>query len=158
MAIILLRKVFGNKNLPDDKEKHNTKPNITEFHISNPAIYDKSIKDIMQLTEKHFVISRVWHNGKVSIPTSDTILREDDHLLIISHKADVETIKVLFGEQENVDWNKEDIDWNAIDSQLISRRIVVTRNRVNGVKLGSLRLRNLYGINITRVTVPVSIW
>ena len=55
------------------------------------------------------------------------------------------------GEQETTDWNKEDIDWNAIDSQLISRRIVVTRNRVNGVKLGSLRLRNLYGINITRV-------
>ena len=27
----------------------------------------------------------------------------------------------------------------------------MTRNRVNGVKLGSLRLRNLYGINITRV-------
>ena len=151
LAIILLKKVFGDKNLADDKEKHNTKPNITEFHISNPAIYDKSIKDIMKLTEKHFVISRVWRNGKVSIPTSDTVLHEDDHLLIISHKSDVETIKVLFGEQENVDWNKEDIDWNAIDSQLISRRIVVTRNRVNGVKLGSLRLRNLYGINITRV-------
>lgn len=151
MAIILLRKMFGNKNLPDDKEKHNAKPNITEFHISNPAIYNKSIKDIMKLTEKHFVISRVWRNGKVSIPTSDTVLHEDDHLLIISHQSDVETIKVLFGEQENVDWNKEDIDWNAIDSQLISRRIVVSRNRVNGVKLGSLRLRNLYGINITRV-------
>ena len=27
----------------------------------------------------------------------------------------------------------------------------MTRNRVNGVKLGSLRLRNLHGINITRV-------
>lgn len=151
MAIILLRKVFGNKNLPDEKEKHNSKPSVTEFHISNPAVYDKSIKDIMKLTEKHFVISRVWRNGKVSIPTSDMILHEDDHLLIISQKSDTETIKVLFGEEENVDWNKEDIDWNAIDSQLVSRRIVVTRNRVNGVKLGSLRLRNLYGINITRV-------
>ena len=72
-------------------------------------------------------------------------------MLIISVKADVDNIKVLFGEQENVDWNKPDIDWNAIDSQLISRRIVVTRNRINGVRLGSLRLRNLYGINITRV-------
>ncbi|MDR2626567.1 MAG: transporter, partial [Dysgonamonadaceae bacterium] len=59
--------------------------------------------------------------------------------------------KTLFGEQEDVDWNKEDIDWNAIDSHLVSRRIVVTRERINGVKLGSLRLRNLYGINITRV-------
>ena len=92
----------------------------------------------MKLTEKHFVISRLWRNGKVTIPTSETILKEKDHLLIISVKADVESIKVLFGEQETTDWNKEDIDWNAIDSQLISRRIVVTRNRVNGVKLGSL--------------------
>lgn len=33
----------------------------------------------------------------------------------------------VFGEQENTDWNKEDIDWNAIDSELISQRIVVTR-------------------------------
>ena len=105
----------------------------------------------MQLTDRHFVISRVWRNGKVSIPTSETLLEEHDHLLIISVRADVENIKVLFGEQENVDWNKADIDWNAIDSQLISRRILVTRNRINGVKLGSLRLRNLYGINITRV-------
>lgn len=81
----------------------------------------------MKLTEKHFVISRLWRNGKVTIPTSETILKEKDHLLIISVKADVESIKVLFGEQETTDWNKEDIDWNAIDSQLISRRIVVTR-------------------------------
>ena len=105
----------------------------------------------MKLTNKHFVISRIWRNGKVSIPTSDTLLNEHDHLLIISVKSDVENIKTLFGEQENVDWNKEGIDWNAIDSQLISRRIVVSRSKINGVKLGSLRLRNLYGINITRV-------
>lgn len=151
LAIVILRKAFAARHTDGNEEMQNAKPNITEFHISNPAVYDKSIRDIMQLTEKHFVISRVWHEGKVSIPTSDTVLREDDHLLIISHKADIDSIRVLFGEQEDVDWNKEDIDWNAIDSQLISRRIAVTRNRVNGVKLGSLRLRNLYGINITRV-------
>ena len=69
----------------------------------------------------------------------------------VAYPLGVENITVRFGAQENVDWNKADIDWNAIDSQLISRRIAVTRNRVNGVKLGSLRLRNLYGINITRV-------
>ena len=58
---------------------------------------------------------------------------------------------MFFGEQENVDWNKEDIDWNAIDSQLISQRIVITRSEINGKKLGSLKLRNHYGINITRI-------
>ena len=151
LAIIILRALFADKKQKDLKEQRDTTTYVAEFHVSNPAIYEKSIKDVMKLTDKHFVISRVWRNGKVSIPTSDTLLHEHDHLLIISVKSDVENIKVLFGEQENVDWNKADIDWNAIDSQLISRRIAVTRNRVNCVKLGSLRLRNLYGINITRV-------
>lgn len=151
LAIIILKALFTDKKQKDQKEQRDTTTYVAEFQVSNPAIYEKSIKDVMKLTDKHFVISRVWRNGKVSIPTSDTLLHEHDHLLIISVKSDVENIKVLFGEQENVDWNKADIDWNAIDSQLISRRIAVTRNRVNGVKLGSLRLRNLYGINITRV-------
>lgn len=151
LAIVILRALFVNKKEQKQKEQRDTTTYVAEFQISNPGIYKKSIKEVMKLTDKHFVISRIWHNGKVCIPTSDTLLQEHDHLLIISVKSDVESIKVLFGEQENVDWNKEDIDWNAIDSQLISRRIVVTRNRVNGVKLGSLRLRNLYGINITRV-------
>lgn len=151
LAIIILRALFADKKQKGEQEQRDTTTYVAEFHVSNPAIYEKSIKDVMKLTDKHFVISRVWRNGKVSIPTSDTLLHEHDHLLIISVKSDVENIKVLFGEQENVDWNKADIDWNAIDSQLISRRIAVTRNRVNGVKLGALRLRNLYGINITRV-------
>ncbi|MCD7851322.1 MAG: putative transporter [Parabacteroides sp.] len=151
LAIVILKAMFADKEQKNQKEQRDTTTYVAEFQVSNPAIYEKSIKDIMKLTDKHFVISRIWRNGKVSIPTSDTLLHEHDHLLIISVKSDVENIKVLFGEQENVDWNKADIDWNAIDSQLISRRIAVTRNRVNGVKLGSLRLRNLYGINITRV-------
>mgnify|MGYP000488350216 CR=1 FL=1 len=150
LAIIILRSLFAKKTQSTHKEQDTT-TNVAEFQVLNPSIYNKSIQQVMKLTEKHFVISRLWRNGKVTIPTSETILKEKDHLLIISVKADVESIKVLFGEQETTDWNKEDIDWNAIDSQLISRRIVVTRNRVNGVKLGSLRLRNLYGINITRV-------
>ncbi len=151
LAIILMKALFPTSIDAAHKEPKDTTTYVAEFQVCNPSIYHKSIRQIMQLTEKHFVISRVWRNGKVSIPTSDTRLEPADHLLIISVKADVESIKVLFGEQENVDWNKEDIDWNAIDSQLISRRIVVTRDRVNGVKLGALRLRNLYGINITRV-------
>ena len=150
LAIIVLRAMFAKKMENSHKEQDST-TFVAEFQVLNPSIYNKSIQEVMRLTEKHFVISRVWHEGKVCIPTSETLLREKDHLLVISIKSDVEYIKTLFGEQENKDWNKEDIDWNAIDSQLISRRIVVTRDRINGVKLGSLRLRNLYGINITRV-------
>ena len=153
LAIILLRKFLVSKeaySMPSEKRDHDTY--VGEFHITNPAIEGKSIREIMKLSPKRFVISRIWRDGKVTIPTSESILQHDDHLLIISIKSDVEHIKVLFGEQENVDWNKEDIDWNHIDnSQLVSRRIIVTQSKVNGIKLGVLRLRNNYGINITRI-------
>lgn len=150
-VIIILRKLGDGKTGQAKSSSEPAKPFITEFQISNPAIFGKTIREITSLTEAKFVISRVWRNGKVSIPASDTVIMPHDHLLVISSKPDVEKIKALFGEKENKDWNKEDIDWNAIDSMLISKRILVTQAHVNGVKLGSLKLRNLYGINITRV-------
>lgn len=138
-------------NKAEGREAKTPKTNAAEFQVINPDLFGKSIREVMSRSGKHFVISRLWREGKVVIPTSDTCFRKGDHLLVVSEAADVETIRSLFGEQEDTDWNREDVDWNAIDSHLVSRRIVVTRGKINGVKLGSLRLRNLYGINITRV-------
>ena len=154
LAIAMMRKFSGvtNADITNKQQKKDTTTYIGEFQITNPGIAGKTIFEIMKLAPKRFVISRVWKDGKVIIPTSETKLDFHDHLLVISIKSDVESIKVLFGEQKNVDWNKEDIDWNHIDnSHLVSRRIIVTRSKVNGVKLGTLKLRNLYGINITRI-------
>lgn len=78
-------------------------------------------------------------------------MEENDRLLVITTEKDVPALTILFGEQEDRDWNQEDIDWNAIDSKLISKHIIVSRSEINGKKLGSLRLRNTYGINISRV-------
>ena len=116
-----------------------------------PVFLGKVFKEVARLAAHSFVISRLWREGKVTIPTSDTVLHQGDRLLVITTEADEEAMKILFGEEENIDWNKKDIDWNAIDSQLISQQIVVTRAEINGKKLGTLRLRNNYGINITRI-------
>jgi len=152
IAVLLIRKLFVRKEELVDTEKDKAnKTYIAEFQVFNPGIYGKSIKDIAHLSSIKFVISRLWRDNKVTIPTSEKILEKGDHLLVITSEKDVEAMTVLFGEQEHTDWNKDDIDWNAIDSQLISQRIIVTRPEINGKKLGSLRLRNHYGINISRV-------
>lgn len=124
---------------------------VTEYLISNPEIIGKAIQEIRQSADVQFVISRIWKGNKVIIPTSQTVIEQNEHVLVISGKKDVEKLKGLFGPQENIDWNKKDIDWNAIDNQLVSRKILVTKPEMNGVKLGTLRLRNSFGINITRV-------
>ena len=60
-------------------------------------------------------------------------------------------MELLFGEEEQKDWNKEQIDWNAIDSQLESRVVVLSRTALNGKVLGRLQLRKLYGVNVSRI-------
>lgn len=152
LAIIVMKKLFVR---PSDMENHEPEdPNhtyIAAFQVHNPAIFNKSIQDIAHAGYPKFVISRIWREGSVSIPTYDKILKENDRLLVITTEKDAPALTILFGEQEKRDWNKEDIDWDAIDSKLISKHIIVSRPEINGKKLGSLRLRNTYGINISRV-------
>jgi AspT/YidE/YbjL antiporter-like protein len=151
LCVVILKKTSGS-----GKEEKHVNPAgdntfITEYLISNPDIIGKTIQEIRKNADVQFVISRIWKGDKVIIPTSETIIEQNEHVLVISGKKDVEQLKKLFGPQENIDWNKKGIDWNAIDNQLVSRKILVTKPEVNGVKLGSLRLRNSFGINITRV-------
>lgn len=152
LSILFIRKVWvRDKDLKVKDIDNANQPYIAAFQAHNPAIFNKSIKEIANLSYPKFVISRLWRDGKVCIPTSETVIRENDRLLVITSERFAPALTLLFGEQEHTDWNKDDIDWNAIDSRLISQRIVVTRPELNGKKLGSLHLRNLYGINISRV-------
>lgn len=151
ICVAVLHKMTAPRHVPRSTGSNSDNTFITEHIVTNPEIFDKSIQDIRVGAACQFVISRIWKDGKVIIPTGKTIIEENEHILVISGKKDVDAISLLFGPQENVDWNKGDIDWNAIDSQLVSRKILVTRPEINGTRLGELRLRNSFGINITRV-------
>lgn len=152
LAMIVFRKLFvKDKDLQEPEHEDNNHTYIAAYQVLNPGIFGKNIKEIAQHSTCKFVISRLWRNGTVCIPTFDKVLMEGDRLLVITSDKDAQGLTMLFGEQENTDWNKEDIDWDAIDQQMVSKRIIVTRHEINGKKLGSLRLRNSYGINITRI-------
>ena len=148
LAIVFIRKVFVRpSDMPEPDAEHRKNVFIASYHLTNPAVFGKSVHEIASQSHHHFVISRIWRNGRVSIPTSDKTLQKDD----ITTPGEADALRLIFGEQELKDWNAENIDWNAVDSQLISQRILVTRPEINGRKLSSLRLRNNYGINISRV-------
>ena len=151
VCVAILQKITAGKSSRKKANHNSDNTFITEYVVSNQEIIGKSIQEIRSNAACQFVISRIWKDGKVIIPTGETIIKESEHILVISGKSDVQKLTKLFGPQENVDWNKKDIDWNAIDSQLISRKILVSKPGINGTKLGDLKLRNSFGINITRV-------
>ena len=151
VCVAILQKTLAPRRNRKAVSRRSDNTFITEYIVSNPEIFEKNIQEIRSNADCQFVISRIWKDGKVIIPTGETIIEENEHILVISGKSDVENLTRLFGPQEKVDWNKQDIDWNAIDSQLVSQKVLVSKPEINGTKLGDLRLRNSFGINITRV-------
>ena len=150
LAILILQVIEPKRQKEDRLEGKTTY--ITELELTNPGLFGKSILEVVRLQEKHFIISRVWRGDKLIVPTSQTLLQEGDHLLLLIHEEDLGVLEAFFGRRsESRDWNRPDIDWDAIDAQLITKRLIITNGKINGIKLGALRLRNEYGINITRI-------
>ncbi len=150
LAILILQVIEPKRQKEDRLEGKTTY--ITELELTNPGLFGESILEVVRLQEKHFIISRVWRGDKLIVPTSQTLLQEGDHLLLLIHEEDLGVLEAFFGRRsESRDWNRPDIDWDAIDAQLITKRLIITNGKINGIKLGALRLRNEYGINITRI-------
>lgn len=124
---------------------------IASFVVCNPAVFGHTLGELSHLDENHFVVSRLWRNGKAILPNADTRLADGDRLLVITQAKQVKHLTLYFGRRDETNWNRKDVDWNAIDSNLISQRILITRPEINGRHLGTLQLRNRYGVNVSRV-------
>ena len=98
--------------------------------MKNPSIFGKTIADIKELIDKEFVISRLLHDatGELVVPRTDSVLKEDDKLLVVSNLKSIDTIEAMIGQR--IQMNRE--QWNKLDSQLISRRIAITKPEING--------------------------
>lgn len=153
LAMILIKALPSGQSRPKSKEEADEDDtDIAAFIVKNPEIFGKSVLEIARMTAGKFIISRIWRKGKVLIPDSSSLLKENDRILVIFNPELEASLTSIFGKKEAKDWKKEDIDWNAIDPKLISRWIVVTRPEINGESIGSLKLRNRFRVNISRVS------
>ena len=152
IVMVVLRKycVKPEHLTPQNNDNHDH-TYIAQFEVVNPAVGHKRIADISHMTHLKFIISRIWRNSQVILPTGDTVLEPNDSLLVVTNREDEPAMEMLFGRRVNKDWNKDAIDWNHIDTQLESRILVLTRGELNGKRLGDLHLRNSYNVNVSRV-------
>ncbi len=126
-------------------------PFIASFRVCNPAIFGLTLGEISGMDESRFVVSRLWRDGKVILPNATTKLQEDDRILVVTTSKQLSHLTIYFGRRDEKNWNTKDMDWNSLDTNLVSQRILITRPEINGRHLGSLQLRNRYGVNISRV-------
>ena len=122
------------------------KPHRMYVEVTNPAVDGITIKRLRELSSRDFVCSRIHQNGIVNIPNKDTVLHLGDHLLIVCACDETEAIITFIGKE--VDADKE---FDISNSPMVSRRILVTEEDVNGKTLTQLSLSGKFGVVATRI-------
>ena len=149
-SMLLLRFVLRiNIKKEEEKLQNNAseqmhEPYIFTLEIHNESVVGKTLAEVKTFLGREFVCSRICHKGHVSIPKASTHLQMNDQLFFTCEKEDAEAVTAFIGKEITMDWEKQDMP-------LVSRRILVTQSEINGKTLGELRLRDMYGVNVTRV-------
>ncbi len=128
-------------------EEDNTavKPHFMHLKVTNSYLEDRTIAQVHDFLNRDFVCTRILHDGHVIMPQGNSHLHIGDLLFIVCAENDAEPIIAFIGPEIEV-------DWKAQDEPMVSRRIVITRSRINGKTLGQMHFSSVYGVNVTRVT------
>lgn len=122
------------------------KPHRMYVEVKNPALEDITLKSLREMANRDFVCSRILHDGNESLPNRDTVLHQGDHLLIVCASDEADAIVTFIGSQV-----KADKEFDPGHSPLVSKRILVTEEDVNGKTLSQLSLSGKFGVNATRI-------
>lgn len=123
-----------------------TKPMRQYLEMTNERLDGKTILELRRLINREFICSRLLHEGVVITPHRDSVVNLGDQLCVVSSEDDGEAIRTLLGSAVEVEWD------NVKGTEpLVSRRIVVTKEKLNGKTLGQLHLGSIYDVTITRV-------
>ena len=149
---ILLLKVIFRVNLDKERELHrkldaikSNRPVSVHLKLENKQLFGKHLREIFELLKDPIVVSRVFHSGEINTPTPQTVLHEGDVLLIVAHKEQIQMLKLIVGEESEMDLKE------ASQSELISRIITVSQPEVTHRRLGDLSALHQHDFTLTRL-------
>ncbi len=151
-AIILIRYICGIKLEKEEarlkaseETAANKKPYKMHLEVSNKYLEGKTLLQVHDFLNRDFVVSRIVHEGELSIPNRDTVFHVGDQMLVVCAEADQEAIMAFIGPKLNIDFEQQ-------DQPLVSKRILITNPKINGKSLASMHFSSMHGVNVTRVT------
>ena len=150
-SLLLLKKIFG-VNIEKEQELHrklnvirSNKPVSYHFNLENKMLIGQPLGKLFEMLKERIIISRMLHKGEIITPTPETILAENDVLLIVATKKEIEQLRLIIGSFSNINLK------TATDSKLIARTIVVTKKSVTHKRLGDLHELHQQNFTLTRL-------
>ena len=121
--------------------------NTFAVKVSNQMVFKDTVKQIRYLLKRDFMVSKIIRNNgerQDEVVNGQNVIEEGDILQIVAHPTVEEPIIALLGE-------KVDVKDEEFSSELINRRILITKPGINGKSISQLQIRSNLGANITRV-------
>lgn len=153
-ATIAIRFITGTKLADEGEELReaeaedpHAKPHQMHLKVNNTYLAGRTVEQINEFLNRDVVFSRLMHEGKVSIPSSQDVLEMGDEVLVVCAEADAEAIQAFIGPKIEMAWEEEDSN-----QPMISRRIVVTNSSMNGKTLSKMHFSSVYGVTVTRIS------
>ncbi|MBL7738847.1 MAG: putative transporter [Chitinophagaceae bacterium] len=151
-ALLILKKIFHVK-IDKEQEFHRklgviraNKPVSVHLKLENHQLIGQPLRKLFGMLKEHFVISRMYHKGEIITPTPDVVLAENDVLLVVAAKQEIELLKLLVGPVSDMNLK------TAAESDLISRLIVVTNTAVTHKRLGDIPELHQQEFTLTRLS------
>jgi putative transport protein len=152
-AMLLLRSVFRintqHESEEFQKQRKTGHPHLERMciEVTNTNLDGIMIRKLPGKTELGIIVSRICHagEGKVATALGETRVRPGDTLLAVGPSKALEEFCLIVGKESRLDLMKA-------QGQIGNRTAVVTRDEVLGRPLRELRLEDLYGVTVSRVT------
>lgn len=152
MLVILFRAIFKidlnvEKAALDNDGGEAVQVRRMHMEVENPAIFGRSVREIIKDTTNSFIISRMMRDGVIDIPGPGTVLEKGDRLLVVTSQPHVDAVRIIFGKE--VEMHQQ--DWIRMNEHLVTRRLTVTKPSITGKRIKDLGFRTEHGVNVTRV-------
>lgn len=153
-ATILLRylcRVSLEKEQAEIQAQQAGNPHTTPKHlvveVTNEAVTGRNLQELRSFLNRQFVVSRVIRKHELIIPKRSTQLELGDEIHLVCAEDEAEALANLIGKKLDRDWTAD-----RDNTKYVSKRLVVTKDEINGKTLGELHFGSAYGVNVTRVT------
>jgi putative transport protein len=151
LAIVLTRLVFRIKVADEaadlDRQHRDSFSPVTSINIvvKNSNLAGRQLKEVPTLGDSGVVISRVMHaDSRPEIARADTVISIGDVLLAVGPKEKLQQLILIIGE-------KSEINLQKVDSDVISRDVLVTDSSALRQTIGELDFRQRFGVAATRI-------
>lgn len=157
LSIILIRVIFHinfkkEQQLYDlNNHRDSEKISTVTLEVTNEAICGHTMQEVQELSGRDIVATRLQHiqSEDIVLVKGETRLQKGDRIFLVAKPADIEAYTMIFGRKiENMDQEQWDQKQN---NELISERVVLTNNKLEGKRMGDLNIRSTFHVNITRI-------